>query len=359
MKIILFCEALNNRAGIERMTVELAGLLSEEHTVYIVTIEKFDEFFSPYKIPRCIKLISIDSKFGKSFQNGEIFNIGNIIRFRKLCKKLRPDVVITVATPLIRITAPAVFGLGVKNVGWEHFNLYAGSKTGTIFKLLSTWLVDRTVVLTKKDESDFKKFLSPRVDYIPNFTTIGDNETSKIKNKVLLAVGRHSYQKGFDLLLRAWSLAKPKGWILKIVGAGELKNDNINLSKELGIEDSVVFADSTPDIKSEFLNASCFVLSSRFEGLVLVLIEAKMMGLPSICFNCPNSPKEVIQNNIDGWLVEPESVTDMATEISLRLKDDLTELRLAGKEAHKDAMKKFSKSAVKLYWDRLLKDLHK
>ena len=141
--------------------------------------------------------------------------------------------------------------------------------------------------------------------------------------------------------------------MLTIVGEGELKESNINLAKELGVSDSVVFKTSTPDIAKEFQNASCFVLSSRYEGLVLVLIEAKMMGLPSICFDCPNSPREVIRHGIDGWLVPPENIDALAKEIELRLKDTVT-LRLAGEKARTDALKRYSPEAIKSQWGNIL-----
>ena len=355
MRIVLFCESLINRAGIERMTVELAKLLSEDNKIYIVTIEKFNSVSSPYAVPDNIPVVSLNTKFGKSFKNFNFLNISTIRRFRKFCKEIQPDYVITVATPLIRISAPALLNLNIKNIGWEHFNLHAGSKIGSLYKLLSTWMVNKTVVLTQKDAADFKKFLSPGIICIPNFTSIGENEYSPIDNKVLLAVGRHSYQKGFDLLLKAWALSKPVGWTLRIVGNGELKSQNIKLAKSLGIAESVEFKDSTSDISAEFLSSSCFVLSSRFEGLVLVLIEAKMMGLPSICFDCPNSPREVIQNNIDGWLVKPESVSDLADMISLRLSGEMSYLKKAGRAARNDALQRYSKIAVGSSWRSLLK----
>ncbi len=359
MRVVLFCEALTNRAGIERMTVELANLLSDTCETYIVTIDKFEMSKSPYPILPKVNVISMNSHFGKSIKKFDILNISNIIEFRKLCKEIRPEVVITVATPLARITAPALIGLNIKNIGWEHFNVFAGSKIGAVYKLISTWFVDKTVVLTERDAKDFKRFKSPGVVAIPNFTTIGSDSEPKFGNKILLAVGRHSYQKGFDMLLRAWGKARPSGWTLKIVGSGELKDENMGLAKELGVMDSVIFMESTPDIKSEFENASCFVLSSRFEGLVLVLIEAKMMGLPSICFDCPNSPGEVIRDGEDGWLVTPESVGDLAAEMLKRLNDDTSELRRAGAAAKQDAEERYSKDAVKSCWLNLLDTITK
>ncbi len=352
-KILLFCEALKNRAGIERMTVELANLLSEDYKVYIVTIDPFKAEECPYAVSSKVKILSLNSSFNKTFSSPKSLNIRNIRLFRKICKQLRPNTVVTVATPLVRVSAPAIIGLDIRNIGWEHFNIFAGSKAGTLFKTIAPWFVYRTVVLTEADAIDYRNKKAPNIIVIPNFTSIGANAPSKIENKVLIAVGRHSEQKGFDMLLKAWAKSKPGGWCLTIVGEGDLKDYNIALAKELGISDSVVFKPSTPNIAKEFQDASCFVLSSRYEGLVLVLIEAKMMGLPSICFDCPNSPREVIRDGIDGWLVPPEDIDALAMEIELRLKD-IDTLRLAGEKARTDALKRYSPEAIKSQWVKIL-----
>ena len=156
-KVLLFCEALRNRAGIERMTVELANLLSVDNKVYIISIDPFKAEECPYAISPKVKVLSLNSSFNKTFTSLKSLNIRNIRLFRKTCKELRPDVVITVATPLVRISAPAIVGLGIKNIGWEHFNIFAGSKAGTLFKSVAPWFVNKTVVLTEADAVDYRK----------------------------------------------------------------------------------------------------------------------------------------------------------------------------------------------------------
>lgn len=350
MKIILFCEALRNRAGIERMTVELANLLQSDFDTSIVTIDPFVKTECPYNINDNVTVCSLNSSFNKSLFSP---NLKNIRLFRKLIATEHPDVIITVATPLLRISAPATWGSNIKNIAWEHFNLYAGSKIGSIYKMIAPWFADKTVVLTEADANDFKRVHAPRVIAIPNFTSIGKNEPSRCTEKILLAVGRHSRQKGFDLLLKAWALADSPGWKLKIVGSGELRKENENLAKQLGISNKTIFVDAHSGIAEEFRNASCFILSSRFEGMVLVLLEAKMMGLPCISFDCPNSPREVIRDGIDGWLVPPENTPALAHIINLRLNDTQL-LASAGVRAREDAVQRFSPESAKRTWLKII-----
>lgn len=349
-KLLLFCEALRNRAGIERMTVELANLLNGDFAITIVTIDPFSREECPYVIDSDIEIVSLNSRFEKSIFS---LNLKNIRLLRKVVKSRRPSAIITVATPLVRISALAIIGYGIRNIAWEHFNLYAGSRAGSIYKTISTWLADRTVVLTEADAVDFSKAYARGIIPIPNFTSIGENRPSDISAKTLLAVGRHEIQKGFDMLLRAWAKTDAPGWTLRIVGSGSLRQKNEAIAREVGVDTRTVFVDAHPGIAEEFQNASCFVLSSRFEGMVVVLLEAKMMGLPCISFDCPNSPREVIRDGVDGVLVPSEDIEALATALTENLN---APRRLAemGERAREDAMVRYSPDAVKKTWLNLL-----
>lgn len=349
-KILLLCEALNNRAGIERMTVELANLLCRSYDVLIVTIEQFSYESCPYKIDCKVKVESLNSQFFKRIYS---LNYKNIKALRKILNEENPTVLIAVATPMVRIAVPAALGLHIKTIGWEHFNIFAGSKIGAIYKVISTWMADQTVVLTEKDAFDFKKMYAKRIEVIPNFTSIGVNPPSQCGEKVILAVGRHEPQKGFDMLIKAWSKVIAPGWKLRIIGDGSKKDENKQLALDLGVTETIEFKDATPMIAEEFQRASCFVLSSRFEGLVLVLIEAKMMGLPCISFNCPNSPREVIMDGRDGWLVENGNIDALVNKLTSVL-CDMEKLRQAGKNARKDAIARYSPEAIKKKWIKLI-----
>lgn len=345
MKVVLFAESLINRAGIERMTVNLAHLLSCHYEVNIILIETYSSVETPYQLNENIRVISLHSKFSK-------LNYYNIKALRAVLKDIRPNVLITVATPLVRISAPAIIGLGIRNIGWEHFNLYSGSKLGSIWKIISTYLVNRTVVLTDADILNFKKCCAHNVVVIPNFSIIDKNVPSSCSSKTILAVGRHSVEKGFDLLIRAWAKTRTNGWKLKIIGDGHLKDSNIALAKELGVNNSIIFASSTPDIVSEYQSAGCFVLSSRHEGLVMVLIEARMMGLPCVSFDCPNSPREIIRDNIDGFLVPPEDVDALAQTLSSVL--SMENLKHYGMLAKQDATNRYGASIAMDKWSTII-----
>lgn len=347
MNIILFAESLSNSAGIERMTIELSNLLCKEHKISIVIIEKINKL--PYFLNPNVKVISINSFF-------TLKNYLNIIKsLRKNLINIQPDILISVAVPLVRLAYPAMLGLNIKHIGWEHFNLYAGSKMGFLWRLISTKLVDTTIVLTNTDKKNYQKFVNSKIKYIPNFSTIHINKQSTITSNTIIAVGRLEYQKGFDLLLEAWKKISNKiyPWNLLIIGSGSKQDELSKFIKENDLEKSVTLKPATNNISTIYEQASILVMSSRFEGLPMVLIEAKMAGLPCISFDCPNGPNEVIRNNIDGYIVENGNI-DKLSETIFNATKDRNALKQMGKEAYNDAKNRFSQEAIKQEWNNLL-----
>lgn len=124
---------------------------------------------------------------------------------------------------------------------------------------------------------------------------------------VILAVGRLAKQKGFDILIKAFSeLRKNREAHLLILGEGEERNALQGLCKQLGIETDVRLAGFVTNPYSYMANSALFVLSSRWEGLPTVLVEAMYCGLPLIATDCPSGPREILKDGEFGQLVPPE-----------------------------------------------------
>jgi glycosyltransferase involved in cell wall biosynthesis len=157
------------------------------------------------------------------------------------------------------------------------------------------------------------------IQVIPNPNSLDSPQVNDIKfrEKTVLAVGRLSYQKGFDLLIEAWNKvgAHEEGWKLQIVGSGEEDEKLYRLVKNLNLDSSLEFIPATKNIEQYYPKASFFVLSSRYEGYPLVLVEAMGFSLPCIAFDCKTGPREIIGNHKDGLLVETGNVTELAEQI--------------------------------------------
>jgi glycosyltransferase involved in cell wall biosynthesis len=129
--------------------------------------------------------------------------------------------------------------------------------------------------------------LKPKVTCLLNPATFRSNKTPTYDNKVVIAVGRLDYIKGFDLLIDSWSAIAPDypGWKLRIVGGGERAQDLINQIDQLSLNNVVEMIPSSDDVKSLLLSSSIYAMSSREEGLPMAVIEAMECGLPVVAFN--------------------------------------------------------------------------
>lgn len=343
--VLFFIEGLFLPAGTERIAVNLANALWEEKIdVYFVVLSESTESF--YPLHEGIEVCSLKVKFNNK--------IKAIIRLRQLIKKRTPDYVVNVGVPMGRISIPATWGLKMKIVGWEHFNLHAGSQLGFYWRLLSAKLSYKTIVLTQKDRFDYLAKVKANVVSIPNFVTNFQETIAKLDSNIALSVGRLHPQKGYDMLLEAWAivLKKRPEWTLYIVGSGEEEEQLKHQVKLLGIGGSVIFVPATNDIVTYYQDSSLYVMSSRFEGMPMVLLEAKMFGLPCVSFNCPNGPNEIIHDGVDGLIVEPENIYALAEAI-LRMLADRNMIKEFGRKAKQDVEQRYISKVVVQQWINL------
>ena len=176
--------------------------------------------------------------------------------------------------------------------------------------------LERLIVLTEADKNDWNQAGCTNVTVIPNVCSLsGHRLTVKTREKIVLAVGRLHEQKGFDMLLAAWQTVEQHypEWSLRIVGEGPKRTELEAQTAALGLKHAVL-AGQTNDMDAEYATASLFVLSSRYEGQPLALIEAMWNDLPCIAFDCPNGPAELLADG-RGWLVENGNIHALAQQI--------------------------------------------
>lgn len=134
---------------------------------------------------------------------------------------------------------------------------------------------------------------------------------------VIMGVGRLTEQKGFDILLVAFSkLRAERNARLIIVGDGPMRGALQEKARALGIEDTTDFVGSTADALPWLSRASVYVLSSRWEGLPNVLIEALATKTPVIATDCPSGPREILEDGQLGRLVPVDDPSSMAESLS-------------------------------------------
>ena len=217
------------------------------------------------------------------------------------------------------------------------------------------------VTLTTGDKNEWKERLTIPINVIPNFVLqIPDYCSSySMRPNRILSIGRLTNQKGFDYLIKAWSIIANKypTWKIDIFGHGELENYLHNMIIEHNLEQSIQIKKPTDRIFDEYNNSSIFLRGSRYEGFALVLIEAMSFGIPCISFDCPHGPSDLITHREDGLLVPLGDIKKMADAIEWMITHEEERLRMSNNARLK--AKQYTAETIMPQWVELFEKVAK
>ena len=173
-------------------------------------------------------------------------------------------------------------------------------------------------------------------------------------NRTVVAMGRLTRQKGFDVLLPAFrrSAEKHAGWSLLILGEGEERRSLEALVIELGLQGNVKLPGLVEDPVPILQTADLFIMASRYEGFPNALLEAMACGLAVIATDCPSGPREIVRDGVDGVLVPPNDVDALGSAMD-RLMAHEPERQRLGANAMK-ITERFGVEKIMNMWDDLL-----
>lgn len=334
LKIVYITPSIHTADGAARVLTMKANYFAE-HFGYDITILLTEGKGLPYfyQVSDKIKIINYDLDFEQlwncPFWKKFFIYIPKQIRFKRLVKKdlmrIRPDITISLLRREINFLTSIKDGS--KKIGELHVNRsnYRNFEQGNtnVFKNLFAkyWMqslvshlkhLDKFIVLTEEDRLNWKEL--DNVTVIPNPLSFMPKVKSPLTEKRIIAVGRYVYQKGFDLLLEAWSLIENTcpDWSLTIIGDGN-RSEYESIIDKLNIDKTrCKLLGRTEHIQDEYIKSSLLVLSSRFEGFGMVLVEAMAYGLPVVSFDCPCGPKDIIEDKVDGILVNNGNVEELS-----------------------------------------------
>jgi glycosyltransferase involved in cell wall biosynthesis len=216
--------------------------------------------------------------------------------------------------------------------------------------------LDALVVLTEHDLREYGRLVggSTRLVQIPNAVPQPHGPQPTLTKPVVLAAGRLTPQKGFDRLVDAFAAVarEHSGWMLHICGRGPQRDALQRRIVERDLADRVILMGPIADLAEQMTKASLFVLSSRYEGLPMVMLEAMRKGLPVVSFDCPTGPGEVIEHGVDGILVPEGDVAGLAAAMLELVEDEGERRRLGAAAALKGAA--YSPEAVGPRWEDLI-----
>jgi glycosyltransferase involved in cell wall biosynthesis len=279
----------------------------------------------------------------------------------RLVRRLRRSRGHLIATrPGLNILAADLAVPGLVSVGVEQMNLRSHAKGLRKAMIRRYRKLDGLAVLTNEDMQDYERAFNggaPPMWRIPN--TVRDIEPphADLGARRILAAGRYTSQKGYDMLIGAFApvAAAHPDWELKLCGRGVWTEKLTRMVEELGLTDRVTLAGPTEDVPGEMAQASIYVLSSRYEGFPLVLIEAMSKGMAVVAFDCPTGPADIVDDHRNGILVPPKDVEGLTAGLMEMVEDE--ELRRRCGAAAVETARGYTMSAVGPRWDEMLQEL--
>lgn len=321
-KICFFAGNMNNSGGTERVCSIIANEL--DNAGYEILILSLSEGMQPFfSLNKNVKICSLFPKPGRTLYRTPLL----IYKIRKFLKKEKIETLIVVETMSVLFTLPAVQGMAINHICWEHFNFDEdlGKRGRRIARRLAAKFCDIVVTLTDRDKQKWLQGTKPKAEIIsiPNPSPFSpQNCKNKQSTKTVLSIGRLTHQKGFDLLLKAWIGVHQHfpSWKLNIVGEGE---DRAHLESFINIHklnSSVSLVGNIALVDNYYRNTEIFCLSSRYEGFPMVLLEALSFGVPVVSFNCDTGPAEILKGT--GSILVPREDTKQLTHSLIQLIKD-------------------------------------
>lgn len=337
--------------GTERVTLELANELSldSEFNIVLVNTSKRQLFFDA---SNNIKYICLCQKC--------IFD--RIVEFRKILKIYKIDILVSIEALMGIYSIPATIGSSIRNVVWEHANYYQTQGSRWTRMIRKMWLIyaDKYVVLTKRDLNNFISHeiikCSIKQIYNPLSLLKKTNVDCDSKEHIILSCGHLLPIKQFDLIPRIFYpiMQKHNDWQWHIYGDGSaeaIKRIQNEIDK-YGLNNHIILKGRSKNIVEAYKTASIYALTSKQEGLPTVLLEAMSYRIPCISFDIETGPDEIIEDNINGFLVEKYNVDEFSRKLLLLIENE--ETRICFSENIVDTLVKFNFDKNMAEWHQLL-----
>lgn len=342
-----------------KVAVNLANELSDKYEVHLVSILATEECFFDLKSNVKYKNLSSEKlSMQKHF-------LKSVSLLREYLKKHDIQVVFGVGMSMNGIGLASTIGLDTKFISCDHTNSIVDTDT-TIKKVqryVAAKFADKIITLTDVDRNNYiSKYNidSKKVDFIYNWiNSIDSAEKYNVNSKKLVTVGRFDKQKGYDYLSKVAVnvLSKFPDWQWNIYGSGDnqIKEKLMAALEEGGVITQVNVKGNVKGIENIYPNHGIYVMTSRYEGLPLVLLEAKQYQLPIVSFNCPTGPSEIVLDSENGYLIDNFDTNEMSNKICKLIEDK--ELRGRFSENSLNDTEKFSKERILQQWIHLIEEM--
>lgn len=354
MNIIYVIEDYSENGGVERIVSDKANTLFTQyhHKVTIISVYR-DNRKEQFKLDDGINLIHLDVPFAKRTNNSLLRLISRlytifiaILRLNKEIKGLHPDIIFFTTTlgaillPFCHTKARKIYESHLA----RNFNPF-----NKLF-FLTELRAERIVCLTSGDAKEYK--YAKRVDIIPNYINDVKSHVEDYSVKKAIAVGRLEYQKGFDILIDCWKeIAKQyPDWKLDIYGEGAYREELQRQINSLQLGDKVKLCGRNNNIIDVYSQYSLHIMTSRYEGQGIVLLEAQACGLSSVVFDYQYGASDIVSNGHNGLIIEQgnrklfiEAAMKIMSSKELRKQYGINALEIGKRYSKENILKKWIK----------------
>ena len=358
-KIAIVKWIIDRTDGGLKVAVNLSNELSEIYEVHLLSMITTEQIFFSVK----------DEVINRNLSSKKLSMNKNFLqavhKLRKYLIENKIDIVFGVGMSMNSVGIASTLGLKTKFVSCDHTNSIVD--IDTIVKKTQRWVAskfaNKIITLTNQDKLNYinkYKMKKDKVEFIYNWIDSLDSvKEYNIDSKKIITVGRFDFQKGFDYLAKVAInvLSKHSDWQWDIYGDGDekIKQELRNELEAGGVLSQVHFKGNVKGTENIYPGHGIYVMTSRYEGLPLVLLEAKQYGLPIVSFNCPTGPSELILDGKNGYLVENYNVEQMSQLINKLIENK--ELRINFSKNSMLDTDKFSKEKIIQQWVELIEDM--
>jgi len=356
MKFFIYIDSMAPAGGIERVVSKHIAFFAKKNNVRLMTKDTKESF---YDLPQNIEIssLNIDSSLNMHSKVERIFQtLKQLLITRKKLKVYKDNYDLFYVTHIRNLLELYLAGVDMKKVIVTEHGSYYGYNN--VYKKLKQFLYPKCKYVVSPTSMDYEIYKSQNCNafYIPNPLSFFDDRFSSLEQKTVINIGRLTSDKRQDLLLNIWkkiTLNHPD-WKLKLVGKGELKEQLEQMIKEYNLQKSVEIINPIKNVEDLFLNSSIFSFTSKYEGFGMVLAEAMACGVPCICFDIPSGPRDIIEDHIDGFLIEDNNIEDYTSKLELMMTNDKKRKEM-GKKA-KQNIQKFLDTKIEEKWNQLLEN---
>ena len=327
-KILILIDQFYEHGGIEKLVALKANYWSTNFNYNVTIISTENEKKSyVYQLEPSIKMLDLEINYNRSISYFTKKNIlllfKNIIKLQRYITKERPDFIVVASHIPITYILPFLKLGKTKIIKEFHFTQYYRTSSKSVKKFLFNFVesrYDKLIVLSPEEGSYYN---TNNVEVIPNpIQEIPILDKNVEKQNIASAVVRFAPVKRLELMIEAWNIFIDNGnkdWKLHVYGDynNEYGDKMIKLVNNLELSNYIIFKGQTDHVLEEISKSKVLLLTSSQECFPMVILEAQSVGVPVISFDSPTGPRNIINNNKDGIIVENNNVLMFSEKLNI------------------------------------------